>query len=125
MVDEMDVENVKGNEMGSEENEEDRRRKINERKAKNKGVLTLSPPSAPSYTLVLKQADGVSDQDTLKKVKKCVMENRSVNVKGMHVARSGGVVIELASDLEKEKVRISGIFMSESMSVMEPRAPRP
>ncbi|KAJ8668231.1 hypothetical protein QAD02_009894 [Eretmocerus hayati] len=94
-------------------------------RTKNRGAPAPRPPSVPSYALVLKQADGVSDQDALAKVKKCVLESRSVNVKGMRVARSGGVVIELASDLEKKKVRMSGMFMSESMNVLEPRAPRP
>ncbi|KAJ8679047.1 hypothetical protein QAD02_014834 [Eretmocerus hayati] len=94
-------------------------------RTKNRGAPVPRPPSVPSYALVLKQADGVSEQDALAKVKKCVLENKSVNVKGMLVARSGGVVIELASDLEKKKVRMSGMFMSESMNVLEPRAPRP
>ncbi|KAJ8677351.1 hypothetical protein QAD02_013138 [Eretmocerus hayati] len=80
---------------------------------------------APSYALVLKQTDGVSDQDALARVKKCVLENKNVSVRGMRVARSGGVVLELASDLEKKKVRMSGMFMSEGMNVLEPRAPRP
>ncbi|KAJ8666100.1 hypothetical protein QAD02_007762 [Eretmocerus hayati] len=94
-------------------------------KTKNRGVPAPRPPSAPSYALVLKQTDGVSDQDALARVKKCVLENKNVSVRGMRVARSGGVVLELASDLEKKKVRMSGMFMSEGMNVLEPRAPRP
>ncbi|KAJ8674677.1 hypothetical protein QAD02_010463 [Eretmocerus hayati] len=95
------------------------------RRAKIKEVPVLRPPSAQSYALVVKQVDGVSDEDALAKVKKCVMENRSVNVRGMRVARSGGAVIELASDLEKKEVKVNGMFMSENMNVMEPRTPRP
>ncbi|KAJ8666707.1 hypothetical protein QAD02_008369 [Eretmocerus hayati] len=43
----------------------------------------------------------------------------------MRVARSGSVVVRLASDLERERVRMSGMFAGERMTVMEPRAPRP
>ncbi|KAJ8672241.1 hypothetical protein QAD02_003500 [Eretmocerus hayati] len=95
------------------------------RKCKKKGVPTPRPPSAPSYALVVKQADGVSDQDALARVKNCVIENRSVHVKRMRVARSGGVVVELPSNLEKTRVKMSGMFVNDSMTVMEPRAPRP
>ncbi|KAJ8674719.1 hypothetical protein QAD02_010505 [Eretmocerus hayati] len=72
-------------------------------KTKNRGVPAPRPPSAPSYALVLKQAAGVSDQDALARVKKCVLENKNVSVRGMRVARSGGVVLELASDLERKE----------------------
>ncbi|KAJ8674720.1 hypothetical protein QAD02_010506 [Eretmocerus hayati] len=49
-------------------------------KTKNRGVPAPRPPSAPSYALVLKQAAGVSDQDALARVKKCVLENKNPRV---------------------------------------------
>ncbi|KAJ8666562.1 hypothetical protein QAD02_008224 [Eretmocerus hayati] len=93
--------------------------------SKKKEVATPRPPSAPSYVLVVEQADGVSDQDALARAKKCVIENRSVHVKGMRVARSGGVVVELASDLEEKRVKMSDMLVNDSMTVIEPRSPRP
>ncbi|KAJ8671056.1 hypothetical protein QAD02_002315 [Eretmocerus hayati] len=73
------------------------------RKSRKKGVPTPRLRSAPSYALVAEQADGVSNQDALAKVEKCVVENKNVRVRGVRVAESGGVVVELASDLERER----------------------
>ncbi|KAJ8685561.1 hypothetical protein QAD02_021354 [Eretmocerus hayati] len=73
------------------------------KRTKNRGAPASRPPSAPRYALVLKQADGVSDQGALEKVKKCVLENRSVNVKEEIRQRN---VPKMAPDTFRDHVRV-------------------